>query len=67
MEDSQGNLLRIGFNRTTQEEDLRDELNKWLKRNYPKMSLKEFFGRLDSFNDNLVVILMGRGKQSGAK
>ncbi|MBA7659311.1 hypothetical protein ES703_67288 [subsurface metagenome] len=60
VETSEGKLVRIGFQRTTPEEDLRNEINKWLKRNYPKMTLRGFFSRLDSLNPNLWVIVMGK-------
>lgn len=58
VENSESKLLRIGFQRTEQDENLREEINKWLKKNYPKMSLREFFSRLDSLNNDLWVITM---------
>lgn len=58
VEDSQGKLLKIGFNRTTPEEDIRVEINDWVKRNYPKMTLREFFSRLDNMNNDFWVITM---------
>ncbi|MBA7615677.1 hypothetical protein ES703_22962 [subsurface metagenome] len=58
VENSEGKLLRIGFQRTNPDEGLRDEINKWLKKNYPKMTIREFFSRLDSLNPNLWVITM---------
>lgn len=58
VETPQGKLLRIGFVRTDQSEDLREEINKWLKENYPKMGFKEFFRRLEGFNRDLWTITM---------
>lgn len=58
VENSEGKLLKIGFNRIAPEEDLRVEVNKWLKKNYPKMTLREFFSRLDSMSNDLWVIAM---------
>lgn len=58
VENAEGKLLRIGFNRTTPEESLREEINKWVKVNYPKMTLGEFFSRLDSLNNDLWIITM---------
>lgn len=58
VENAEGKLLKIGFNRTTPEEDLRVEINDWVKRNYPKMTLREFFSRLDNMNNDFWVITM---------
>jgi len=58
VENSEGKLLRVGFQRMEQYEDLRVEINKWLKKNYPKMTLREFFSRLDGLNNDLWVITM---------
>ncbi len=58
VENSEGKLLRIGFQRTVEGESLREEINKWVKKNYPKMTLEEFFSRLDGLNNDLWVITM---------
>ena len=58
VENSEGKLLRIGFQRTIPDEDIRDEINKWIKKNYPKMTLEEFFSRIDSLNNDLWIITM---------
>lgn len=62
VEDAKGKLLKIGFNRSAPEEDLRVEINDWVKRNYPKMTLREFFSRLDSMSNDFWVVTMEEKK-----
>lgn len=66
VENAKGKLLRIGFQRTVQGENMRSQINTWIKKNYPKMTLEEFFSRLDSLNNDLWVITMEDKKRGRA-
>lgn len=58
IETPEGKLLRIGFARTAVGENLREEINKWLEVNYPKMSFEQFWERLSYMTPDLWTIVM---------
>jgi len=65
LEDPDGKLLNIGFHRTIPDEDLREGINTWMKKNYPEMTLEEFFSRLDYLTNELWVITMEEKRGPG--